>query len=146
MNKLLNMISGIFGAIGSIIAGLFGGWSTGISVLCLFIVLDFVTGIIGAALCKSNKSEKSETGGINSKVIWIGILKKILELMMVVVCHQFDLLLGANYIRDAVVIAYIITETVSIIENAGLIGLPIPPIITKVIDVLKNKNDNINVE
>ena len=82
MNKLLNMMSGIFGAIGSIIAGLFGGWSTGISVLCIFIVLDFVTGIIGAALCKSNKSE---TGGINSKVIWIGILKKILELMMVVV-------------------------------------------------------------
>ena len=143
MNKLLNMMSGIFGAIGSIIAGLFGGWSTGISVLCIFIVLDFVTGIIGAALCKSNKSE---TGGINSKVIWIGILKKILELMMVVVGHQFDLLLGANYIRDAVVIAYIITETVSIIENAGLIGLPIPPIITKVIDVLKNKNDNISVE
>ena len=143
MNKLLNIVSCIGGAIGSVIAGLFGGWNTGISVLCLFIVLDFITGIIGAALCKSNKSE---TGGINSKVIWIGILKKILELMMVVVGHQFDLLLGATYIRDAVVIAYIITETVSIIENAGLIGLPIPPIITKVIDVLKNKNDNINVE
>lgn len=143
MNKLLNVVSCIGGAIGSVIAGLFGGWSTGISVLCLFIVLDFITGIVGAALCKS---EKSETGGINSKVIWVGILKKILELMMVVVGHQFDLLLGATYIRDAVVIAYIITETVSIIENAGLIGLPIPPIITKVIDVLKNKNDNINVE
>lgn len=143
MNKLLTVVSSVGGIIGSFFAGLFGGWSTGISVLCIFIVLDFITGLVGAALCKSNKSE---TGGINSKVIWIGILKKILELMMVVIGHQLDLLIGATYIRDAVVIAYIITETVSIIENAGLIGLPIPSIITKVIDVLKNKNDNIDIE
>lgn len=143
MNKLLNAVSCVGGIIGSFLVGLFGGWSTGISVLCIFIVLDFITGLVGAALCKS---DKSETGGINSKVIWIGILKKLLELMMVVVGHQLDLLVGANYIRDAVVIAYIITETVSIIENAGLIGLPVPSIITKVIDVLKNKNDNLPVE
>lgn len=143
MNKLLNVVSCFGGIIGSFLVGLFGGWSTGISVLCIFIVIDFITGLVGAALCKS---DKSETGGINSKVIWIGILKKLLELMMVVVGHQLDLLVGATYIRDAVVIAYIITETVSIIENAGLIGLPVPSIITKVIDVLKNKNDNLPVE
>lgn len=143
MNKILYFVSTVGGIIGSFIFGLFGGWSTGISVLCIFIVLDFITGIIGAILCKS---EKSESGGLNSKVIWLGIIKKVLELTMVAVGHQFDLLLGATYIRDAVVIAYIITETVSIIENAGLIGLPIPPIIKKVIDVLKNKNDSIDIK
>lgn len=143
MNKLLAGISGIGGVIGSFIAGLFGGWDIGISVLCIFIMFDLITGLTSAALCKS---KKSESGGINSKVIWIGIMKKILELMMVVIGHQLDLLIGANYIRDAVVIAYIITETISIIENAGLIGLPVPTVITKVIDVLKNKNDNTPVE
>ena len=143
MNKLLAGISSIGGVIGSLIAGLFGGWDIGISVLCIFIVFDLITGLTSAALCKS---KKSESGGINSKVIWIGIMKKILELMMVVIGHQLDLLIGANYIRDAVVIAYIITETISIIENAGLIGLPVPAVITKVIDVLKNKNDNTPVE
>ena len=143
LNKLLAGISSIGGVIGSLIAGLFGGWDIGISVLCIFIVFDLITGLTSAALCKS---KKSESGGINSKVIWIGIMKKILELMMVVIGHQLDLLIGANYIRDAVVIAYIITETISIIENAGLIGLPVPAVITKVIDVLKNKNDNTPVE
>lgn len=143
MNKLLAVVSGVGGVVGSFLAGLFGGWSTGIYVLCIFIVFDFITGLVGAALCKS---DKSESGGINSKVIWLGVMKKVLELMMVVIGHQLDLLIGATYIRDAVVIAYIITETISIIENAGLIGLPVPSIITKVIDVLKNKNDNIPIE
>ena len=57
---------------------------------------------------------------------------------MLVAC-RLDLLTGANFIRDAVVIAFIANEAISILENAGLMGVPIPVVITRAIDVLKNK-------
>ena len=137
------IILGIIGSVGSMVAGLFGGWSTGLEVLCVFILVDFVTGILVGA---TGHSKKSEAGGISSRVIWVGIMHKILELTMVIIGYELDQLIGANYIRDAVVIAYIVTETISIIENCGLIGVPVPSIIMKVIDVLKNKNNNTKVE
>ena len=52
--------------------------------------------------------------------------------------------MGSNFIRDAVVIAFIANETISIIENAGLMGIPIPAVITKAIEVLKNKAESEN--
>lgn len=138
MNKL-NNLSVAFGVVGSFLAGLFGGWSTGISVLCIFIVIDFVTGLISASLCKSHKTA---SGGLSSRVVWQGVAKKLFELILVVVGHQLDLLIGASYVRDAVVIMYIVTEGISILENASLIGLPIPNVIKRVLDVLKEQSDN----
>lgn len=142
MNKL-KTVSAIGGTIGSIIVSLFGGWSEGLTVLCILMIIDFITGIVGAIM---GESDKSANGGLSSKVIWLGIIKKVMTLVMVVVGAQLDIITNSNYIRDAVVIAYIITETISIIENAGIMGLPIPSIITKVIDVLKEKNDNTEVK
>lgn len=136
-------VMGGISAVGSFVAGLFGGWSDGLTILCIFMVIDFITGMTAAAM---GESEKSKNGGISSQAIWRGILKKLMTLVIVVVGAQLDKLTGANYIRDAVVIAYCITEVVSIIENAGLIGLPVPSIIQKVIDVLKEKNDSQEVE
>lgn len=132
-------ILGGIGIVGSFIASLFGGWSDGLTILCIFMVIDFITGMTAAAM---GESEKSPNGGISSQVIWKGILKKLMTLVLVVVGAQLDRLTGANYIRDTVVIAYCIAEVVSIIENAGLIGLPVPSIIQKVIDVLKEQNNN----
>ena len=54
--------------------------------------------------------------------------------------------IGTSYIRDAVCIAFIANETISIIENAGLMGVPIPAVLTKAIDVLKNKNNEDNLK
>ncbi|MDY5861968.1 phage holin family protein, partial [Agathobacter sp.] len=53
--------------------------------------------------------------------------------------YRLDLLIGSNYIRDAVIIAFCANELISIVENCGLMGLPLPKIIIKAIDVLKNK-------
>ena len=50
-------------------------------------------------------------------------------------------MLGVNYIRDAVVIAFVVNETISIVENAGLMGVPIPAAITKAIEMLRDKSD-----
>lgn len=48
---------------------------------------------------------------------------------------------GTAFVRDAVVIAYIVNETISIIENAGLMGLPVPDVIMQAIEQLQGKND-----
>jgi toxin secretion/phage lysis holin len=59
----------------------------------------------------------------------------------VLVAVRLDLAMGTAILKDAVVIAYIANETISIIENAGLMGLPIPKVITKAIDVLQGKSE-----
>ena len=61
---------------------------------------------------------------------------------MVLVACRLDLVMGSNFIRDAVVIAFIANETISIIENAGLMGVPIPGVITRAIEVLKKKSES----
>ena len=65
-----------------------------------------------------------------------------LTLLIVLVGCRLDVVMGSNFIRDAVVIAFIANETLSIIENAGLMGLPIPAVITKAIEVLKKKAES----
>lgn len=134
----LKSLSFILGAIGSLIVSLLGGWSNGLEVLCIFMAIDFITGIIVAI---EGRSRKTETGTLGSGQMFKGICKKIFMLLMVVVGAQLDVITGANYIRDAVVIAYILTESISIIENAGLLGVPIPKVIVKVINVLKQKEE-----
>ena len=61
---------------------------------------------------------------------------------MVLVACRLDLVIGSNFIRDSVVIAFIANETLSIVENAGLMGIPIPAVIVKAIDVLKKKAES----
>lgn len=81
--------------------------------------------------------KKTETGRLNSRAGWKGLCKKGVTLLIILVAAQLDLLMGLDYIRYGAIIAYITIEVISIIENAGIIGIPIPKIITNAIDVLK---------
>ena len=99
--------------------------------------IDYISGVIVAGVF--HKSTKTKTGGLNSLIGWKGLFKKGLTLAIVLVAHRLDLLIGTNYIRDAVIIAFCANELISIIENAGLIGIPIPTVITKAIEVLKER-------
>ena len=128
------------GAIGSIIASLFGGWDHAMITLVIFMGIDYVTGLVVAGVF--HKSAKSENGALESRAGWKGLCRKGVTLLVVLVACRLDLLTGSNFIRDAVIIAFICNEAISIIENAGLMGVPIPPVITKAIEVLKKKNDN----
>ncbi len=62
-----------------------------------------------------------------------------MTLIFVMVAYRLDLVIGTNYIRDAVTIAFIANETISLVENAGLMGLPLPDVVVKAIDVLQKK-------
>ena len=131
--KLLTTI----GLAGSWIASLFGGWDAALVTLLIFMGIDYVTGLTVAGVF--HKSEKTENGALESRAGWKGLCRKGVTLLVVLVACRLDLVMGSNFIRDAVVIAFIANETISIIENAGLMGIPIPAVITKAIEVLKNR-------
>lgn len=136
MKKLL---CSIVGAVGSFVANFFGGWDSGMQTLLIFMAIDYIMGLIVAGVFK--KSSKSITGGLESKAGWKGICKKGVTLLFVLIAHRLDLTVGTTYIRDTVIIAFVTNELISIIENAGLMGLPIPKIITNAIDILKKRAD-----
>lgn len=135
-------ILGIVGVIGSIIANALGGWDMALRVLVLFMAVDYITGLIAAGVF--NKSEKSETGALESRAGFKGLCRKGMILGIVFIATHLDLLSGTEMIRDAVIIGYIANEAVSIIENAGLMGVPIPNIIKRALEMLKNKEGDNN--
>lgn len=125
------------GAVGGFIASLFGGWDTALVTLIIFMGVDYLTGLIVAGVF--HNSEKTASGTLESRAGWKGLCRKGVSLLVVLVACRLDLIMGSDFIRDAVVIAFIANETISIIENAGLMGVPIPAAITKAIDVLNAK-------
>lgn len=134
------MILTVFGCIGAAIAGGFGGWSAGLTTLLIFMAIDYATGLVVAGVFHA--SPKSETGALESRAGWKGLVRKGMTLLIVLIACRLDVMLGVNYIRDAVVIAFVVNETLSIVENAGLMGVPIPAAITKAIEMLRDKSDS----
>ena len=133
-------ICATIGVIGSVIASAFGGWSASLTTLLIFMLTDYVTGLIVAGVF--HKSPKTANGGLESKAGIKGLIRKCTVLVFVLIGYRLDLAFGANYIRDAVCIAFMTNELISIVENAGLMGLPIPSAITNAIEVLKHKDKN----
>ena len=132
------------GAVGAFIASLFGGWDAALTTLIIFMAVDYITGLVVAGVF--HKSQKTDTGALESRAGWKGLCRKGMTLFVVLIGCRLDLIIGTNFIRDAVVIAYVANETISIIENAGLMGLPIPSVITKAIDILKKKEEGESFE
>ena len=126
----------IAGIVGSFIAGLFGGWDASMVTLLLFMGVDALTGIMIAYV---GRSSKSQSGKLSSKSCWRGLAKKCVSLLLVLVAARLDITLGTTYIRDAVCIAFVVNELISITENAGLLGVPLPGILTKAIELLQTK-------
>lgn len=137
-----NVLSIFIGIVGATITTLFGGWSVGLTTLVIFMAVDYISGILVAGVFKA--SPKSKSGALSSKVGYKGLCKKGMSLLIVLIAYRLDLLVGTNYIRDAVVIGFCVNELISIVENAGLMGIPLPPILIKTIDVLVNREDKLN--
>ncbi len=124
---------------GGVISQAFGGWDAAMMTLLIFMAIDYVSGLIVAGVFQA--SDKSETGALNSAACWQGLLKKGMTLVIVLVASRLDIVLGTAFVRDAVVIAYVVNETISIIENAGLMGLPVPDVIMSAIEQLQGKTE-----
>ena len=133
------MILTVTGCLGAAIAAVFGGWSAGLTTLIIFMAVDYATGLIVAGVF--HRSPKSDGGALESRAGWKGLVRKGVTLLIVLIACRLDVMLGVTYIRDAVVIAFIVNEALSIIENAGLMGVPIPAAITKAIELLKDNSE-----
>lgn len=142
MNETKTAICSIIGVIGGTIASVFGGWNAALTTLVLFMVIDYISGLTVAGVFHA--SRKTESGTLESRAGWKGLCRKGMTLLFVLIAYRLDLAIGVSYIRDTVIIGFIANELISIVENAGLMGIPLPSVITKAIDVLTKKGDELN--
>lgn len=121
-------------ATGGYIGYFLGGWDGFLYALVAFVVIDYVTGLMVAIL---NKKLSSEIGAR-------GIFKKVLIFIMVGIGHTIDMYLIQNgsAIRTAVIFFYLSNEGISIIENAAVIGLPVPEKLKAVLGQLSKEKNN----
>ena len=121
----------------AILTTLFGGWNSAMTTLCIFMGIDYLTGLICAVVFK--KSKKSDSGGLESGAAWKGLCKKCVTLLLVLMAYRLDLAAKTTYIKDAVCISFIVSESISILENAVLMGMIVPKPLRDALDLLKKK-------
>lgn len=125
---------------GGVIAGIFGEWSALMTILAAIMVLDYVSGVLVAI---AGKSLKTEGGHLDSKVGFKGLAKKAFIIMIVLLATLLDRAIGAEAMvfQTATVCYYIANEGISVVENAGLMGLPVPGVVKKALEQMREKGE-----
>lgn len=124
------------GLVGSALSWIFGGWDGALAALIVCMAVDYISGSIVALVF--HNSRKTESGTYNSAYGLKGLCKKGLMLLFVAVAVQADRLLGTDYVRSAVCIGFCANEILSVVENLGLAGVPMPEAVTKALEQLQN--------
>lgn len=137
--KVKHMTNLVIGIVSTTIIKHLGGWDFALQTLLMFIVIDYITGMYVAGIM--HKSPKTQSGGLSSKSGFHGIVKKIMILVFVAIMYRLDLFFNIDYLRNGTIVAYCLNELISIIENAGLMGVAIPEIVKKGIDLLNSEVD-----
>ena len=141
--KFKNVFCSFMGLVGTTIISALGGYDIMIETLLFFMVVDYLTGLYIAGVL--HKSPKTKSGGLSSTKGYHGLVKKVMVLVLVAVMYRVDLLFNIDYLRNGSIIAFCFQEGISIIENAGLMGVAIPDVVKRGIDLLnKEVNDNEN--
>jgi toxin secretion/phage lysis holin len=132
VNKI-NIFSGIFAAVGAGLSWYLGGIDSSIYVIISFVIADYITGV----MCAIVKRE------LSSEIGFKGIFKKILIFLLIGAANLLDtnVMGGGTLLRTAVIFFYTANEGVSLIENAAVLGLPVPQKLTNILKQLKEKND-----
>ena len=120
-------------------AALFGPWSSDLTALLICMMVDYLSG--SAVALVFHKSQKTPSGAYSSAYGFAGLCKKAMLLAMVAVGHQMDVILELSYIRTALCVGLLTNECLSILENAGLMGIPIPKALIKALDVLQKTKE-----
>ena len=134
-----NAVLAALAAFGTFVANALGGWDAALQVLIGLMAADYVTGLIVAGVFK--RSGKSETGALESRAGFKGLVRKCTILMLVWVATMLDRLTGAAYIRTAVCLFFIGNEGLSILENTALMGVPYPAFIKNALEAMRDKGD-----
>ena len=127
----------ILGLLGGAVSWAFGGWDAAMAALLVCMGVDYLSGSIVALVF--HNSRKTDTGAYDSRYGLKGLSKKGLMLMFVLVAVQIDRLMGVDYVRDAVCIGFCSNEILSITENLGLAGVPLPQAVTQALEHLQKR-------
>lgn len=137
MDRIDVIFRTIVAGAGAVTGYLYGGWDTLLQVLLIFVIVDYLTGIIAGGT----------NGKLSSKVGFRGILKKVLIFIIVAVAHWVDVAVGVALgedvaiFRNATIFFYLANELLSITENAGEMGVPIPEKLMNAVEILKGKEE-----
>lgn len=135
-DKILKAMAAAAGAI----CGLFGEWDTMLTILCVMMATDYISGWI-VAWC--GKSPKTEGGGLSSKIGFIGIAKKGFIMLLVLVATMLDKAIGngSSVFQSSLVLYYIANEGLSILENAALMGVVFPKKMQRALEAMRDKEE-----
>ncbi|MCL9659399.1 phage holin family protein [Paenibacillus hunanensis] len=125
--QIIKIVSTAFGGAAGY---LFGGWDVLINLLLLLVVVDWLSGWAAAWM----------RGELKSRVGFKGIIRKVTIFVVVAIAHFIDQALGSlRYFQDAVVFFYLANELLSVIENMGKMGLPMPDILRNAVQIFESK-------
>lgn len=128
----------VLGALTTAGVKLFGGWTPNLSVVLILMGIDLLAGFIVAAVFK--KSPKTESGAAGSMAMFRGLCKKFGMVCVIAAAHQIDIALGVDYIMLATTYGFIANEALSIVENAGLMGIVKSEVLMNAVEILKSKS------
>lgn len=126
------------------VASFFCGLPPILWVLIAVMSLDYITGLICGAM---GKSPKTKHGGLSSNAAFMGLMKKLLIVVVVALAYLLDhaVTLGAGVqfaaVSGATCLWFIASEGVSVLENAAMMGVPIPKILRQALEVMKGKDN-----
>lgn len=121
------------GIVIALISVLIGEFSGILEALIILMVLDYILGVLCAITGNSNKTKD---GRLSSQAGFIGIIRKAVMFMVIIVAYQLEKVSGVSEVRNIVIISFIANECLSILENAVNMGVPVPPVLKRVISSL----------
>lgn len=133
MKKMEKCFNTLVAIIATFFTYLFGSWDLALQVLIVFMILDYVTGVLYAFI--SNQ--------LNSEVGFKGLVKKLMILVVLIIGVMLDRILGTGTwaFRTLVAYFYIANEGISLLENVGNIGIPIPNKMRQALEQLNKDNE-----
>lgn len=118
--------------LGSVITFSFGIWPESLTLLAVLMGIDYITGIVAAVRVGN---------GLNSSVGFWGLGKKGLSLLVILLAHRIDVLLEMDLVMGGAISFYVVNELLSVIENYGRLGLPLPDSLRRVVQILCDRGD-----
>ena len=138
MDNMVDVLRIAAAGIGGIATYIWGPWDALIIALVAMVIIDYITGVIKAAV----------QGKLSSAVGFRGLLKKVAIFLLVAVGVMVDRVIPATNeaVRSAVIFFYIANEGLSILENAGELGLPLPAALKKSLEKMKDKGTGPDID
>lgn len=138
MDNMVDVLRIAAAGIGGIATYIWGPWDALIIALVAMVVIDYITGVIKAAV----------QGKLSSAVGFRGLLKKVAIFLLVAVGVMVDRVIPATNeaVRSAVIFFYIANEGLSILENAGELGLPLPAALKKSLEKMRDKEEKPDID